>query len=47
MPTNERTISHGIKPPELDASAGCSQVLSEAGRGNPAAAGFEATPADQ
>jgi hypothetical protein len=46
VPMNERTISHGIKPPELDASVGCWQVLSEAGRGNPVSAGFDATPAD-
>ena len=44
---NERTISHGIKPPELDASVGCWQVFSEAGRGNPIPAGFDATSADQ
>jgi hypothetical protein len=47
MAANERTVSHGIKPPELDASVDCWQVLAEAGRDNPTAAGFDATPADQ
>src|SRR5262249_12903209 len=47
VPTNERTISHGIKPPELDASVGAGWVFSEPGRGNRTPAGFDATPADQ
>jgi hypothetical protein len=47
MATNERTVSHGIKPPELDASVGCWQVHAEADRGNPTAAGLDATPAGQ